>query len=79
MKLLRILTGVHAGAQLQLAPGTHRIGSDDGADIRLTDWHAADLLLHVKDDVVRAQFVETDAERASSASDSSETVRLVDL
>lgn len=79
MKLLRILTGVHAGAQLQLAPGTHRIGSDDGADIRLTDWHAADLLLHVKDDVVRAQFVETDAERASSASDSSETVLFVDL
>lgn len=47
MKLLRILTGVHAGAQLQLTPGTHRIGADDDADIRLADWRGADTLLHV--------------------------------
>ncbi|MET5116204.1 secretion protein, partial [Burkholderia pseudomallei] len=38
-----------------------------------------DLLLQVKVEVVRAQFVETDAERAPSASDSSETVLFVDL
>jgi type III secretion protein D len=47
MKLLRILTGVHAGAQLQLTPGTHRIGADDAADIRLTDWRGVDAMLHV--------------------------------
>ncbi|MPV67775.1 secretion protein [Burkholderia sp. BE17] len=79
MKLLRILTGVHAGAQLQLAPGTHRIGSDDGADIRLTDWHAADLFLHVTDDVVRAQFVEPEASKATPAADSPDAVLFVDL
>ncbi|MGV2292953.1 type III secretion protein [Trinickia sp. YCB016] len=47
MKLLRILTGMHAGAQLQLAPGTHRIGADDDADIRLTDWRGTHALLHI--------------------------------
>jgi type III secretion protein D len=47
MKLLRILTGVHAGAQMQLAPGTHRVGADDEADIQLNDWRGASALLHV--------------------------------
>ncbi|MGU7844000.1 secretion protein [Burkholderia sp. AW33-5] len=79
MKLLRILTGVHAGARLQLAPGMHRIGSDDGADIRLTDWQASDLLLHVTDDVVRAQFVEPDAGQATPAENSPEAILFVDL
>ncbi|UIF88520.1 hypothetical protein [Cupriavidus sp. UYPR2.512] len=37
-KLLRILTGVHAGAELRLAVGTHRIGADDDADIHISDW-----------------------------------------
>jgi type III secretion protein D len=58
MKLLRILTGVHAGAHLQLTPGTHRVGADDDADIRLTDWRGADALLHVDaSGVVSAQRV----------------------
>ncbi len=38
MKLLRILTGLHAGAELQLDVLTQRIGKDDEADIRLADW-----------------------------------------
>ncbi|AJX36109.1 hypothetical protein [Burkholderia oklahomensis] len=79
MKLLRILTGVHAGAQLQLAPGTHRIGSDDDAHIRLTDWHAPDLLMHVEDDVVRARLVATDIESATPAEDSPELISFVDF
>jgi type III secretion protein D len=45
MKLLRILTGHHAGAQAVLTPGAYRIGSDDDADIHLTDWRGADVLL----------------------------------
>ncbi|MGF6768153.1 type III secretion protein D [Paraburkholderia sp. GAS199] len=58
MKLLRILTGVHAGAQLQLTPGAHRIGADDDADIRLTDWRGTDALLRVDaSGVVSAQRV----------------------
>ncbi len=47
MQLLRILTGLHAGAQLQVAPGRHRIGSDDDADIRLTDWQGPDAVLNI--------------------------------
>lgn len=49
MKLLRILTGVHAGVELHLSAGAHRIGSDDDADIRISDWSGADVLLAVDD------------------------------
>ncbi|BBO59487.1 hypothetical protein [Mycoavidus sp. B2-EB] len=38
MKILRILTGLHAGAQLQLDAVSMRISADDEADIRLSDW-----------------------------------------
>jgi type III secretion protein D len=78
MKLLRILTGLHAGAQLQLAPGSHRIGSDDDADIRLTDWQGADALLEVDaTGVVRI----TRAREAGDASAHTEagTVLLIDF
>ncbi len=75
MKLLRILTGVHAGAQLQLAPGTHRIGADDDADIRLTDWRGAHALLHVDaSGVVSAQRVARDAQATPE-----EVVLLIDF
>ncbi|WP_323123312.1 secretion protein [Burkholderia alba] len=47
MKQLRILTGFHAGAMLQLAPGQHRLHGDANADIRLTDWTGADVTLDV--------------------------------
>lgn len=83
MKLLRILTGVHAGAQLQLTPGTHRVGADDDADIRLTDWRGADALLHVDaSGVVSAQRVACapalDTAHAQPAS-AEEVVLLVDF
>jgi type III secretion protein D len=56
MKLLRILTGVHAGGQLHLGAGAHRIGPDDDADIRISDWSGADVLLTVDETgVVSAQ------------------------
>ncbi|MCA3931849.1 FHA domain-containing protein [Burkholderia sp.] len=48
MKLLRILTGHHAGAQVHLEPGAYRVGADDDADIQLTDWRGADVLLVVE-------------------------------
>ncbi|MGF6666247.1 type III secretion protein D [Paraburkholderia atlantica] len=47
MKLLRILTGIHAGGSLPLTPGQHRIGRDDDADIRLADWQGPDAHLDV--------------------------------
>ncbi|WP_414440799.1 type III secretion protein [Burkholderia sp. 22PA0106] len=88
MKLLRILTGTHAGAQLQLAPGAHRIGTDDAADIRLTDWRGGDLWLTVADTgVVSAQMVaaapgtpEANAATAGTATSGPlETILLVDF
>jgi type III secretion protein D len=47
MKLLRILTGIHAGAQLKLVPGAYRLAADDDADIRLSDWTGAELVLTI--------------------------------
>ncbi|MBN3728525.1 type III secretion protein [Burkholderia sp. Ac-20379] len=88
MKLLRILTGTHAGAQLQLAPGAHRIGTDDAADIRLTDWRGGDLWLTVGDTgVVSAQMVAAapGTPEANAAADGTatsgplETILLVDF
>ncbi|MEX3954181.1 type III secretion protein [Paraburkholderia sp. EG287B] len=42
MKVLRILTGIHAGGSLPLTPGRHRVGPDDDADIHLADWQGPD-------------------------------------
>ncbi|QET06511.1 hypothetical protein FOB72_32015 [Cupriavidus pauculus] len=36
---LRILTGYHAGARLDLPPGRHIIGADEQADVHISDWH----------------------------------------
>jgi type III secretion protein D len=63
MKLLRILTGHHAGAQVVLTPGTYRIGADDDADIHLTDWRGADVLLTMDDSgAVCSERLETQAQ-----------------
>jgi type III secretion protein D len=50
MKLLRVLTGIHAGVQMQLAPGNYRIGADSDADIRISDWSGAGVSLNVSDE-----------------------------
>lgn len=47
MKLLRILTGTHAGAQVPLAAGEYAIGAHEEADIRIIDWKGPDLHLVV--------------------------------
>ena len=68
MKLLRILTGHHAGAQVLLEPGTYRIGTDDDADIQITDWRGVDVLLSVEaDGVVSSQRLETATMAAAEA------------
>jgi type III secretion protein D len=62
MKLLRVLTGVHAGAQVRLAPGVYRVAADDDADIRLSDWTGAELTLTVDgDNVVTATRAATNS------------------
>ncbi|MCS0581891.1 hypothetical protein NX784_09830 [Massilia pinisoli] len=41
-KHIRILSGRHRGASLQLAPGIWRIGCDDAAAVHISDWaHAS--------------------------------------
>ncbi|KVK85924.1 hypothetical protein WJ47_27975 [Burkholderia ubonensis] len=53
MKSLRIVTGFHSGAQLDLPPGTHTIGTGCDDDIQIVDWTAPAIKL-----VVDAQSVQ---------------------
>lgn len=62
MKRLRILTGRHVGASLDLPPGIHRLGPDGDCDITISDWTFAPLRLHVGngsqgDDGVMAEWL----------------------
>lgn len=50
MKRLRILTGVHAGAEVHLGPGKYSIGADVDADIYLSDWSGCAMPLLVSED-----------------------------
>lgn len=50
MKLLRILSGRHAGAQLRLTKPTYRIAADAQADIQIFDWTREPLLLSLQED-----------------------------
>jgi type III secretion protein D len=51
MKLLRILTGLHAGAQLRLAiDGKYVVAAAEDADIEITDWPEEPLSLTVTSD-----------------------------
>jgi type III secretion protein D len=52
MKALRVLTGIHAGAQIRLAGGTYRIGSAEDVDICVSDWQVDELALVIGDDGV---------------------------
>ena len=54
MKVLRVLTGIHAGARLSLAAGAWRVQrldankqSWEADEIALTDWYGAPLKLHI--------------------------------
>jgi type III secretion protein D len=83
MKQLRILTGFHAGAMLQLVPGRHRVHGGADADIRLTDWTGADVTLDVDPSgvvraVTRAEVPAGEAADAAVAV-ADETVILVDF
>jgi type III secretion protein D len=55
MKILRILTGTHAGIQARLTPGRYRIGKADDTDICITDWDDDEVAVELDDaGVVRA-------------------------
>lgn len=50
MKLLRVLSGRHAGAQIRLTESTYRIAADAQADIQIFDWTREPLLLRLQED-----------------------------
>jgi len=62
MKILRILTGTHAGIQARLTPGRYRIGKADDTDICITDWDDHEVVVEMDDaGVVRVRrFADTD-------------------
>ena len=47
---LRILTGIHAGARLDLQPGSYELGTDPQVDIRIEDWPGCSLIIEVDAD-----------------------------
>ena len=59
VRQLRILSGAHAGASLDLNPGIHSLGRGDDCDITITDWAFEPLALHVgSNGDARAQWVD---------------------
>jgi type III secretion protein D len=61
MKRVRILTGKHAGASLDLSVGSHSIGFDHECDISISDWTFTPLRLIVgaDDNVIGCWFDES--------------------
>jgi len=51
MKQLRILTGLHAGAQLTLSHQQYTISHEESADVQITDWQYPKLVLTVNSDL----------------------------
>lgn len=47
---LRILAGMHAGAEVKLAPGSYSIGSNLASDIVINDWPHSHSTLHLQAD-----------------------------
>lgn len=52
MKALRVLTGIHAGAQIRLTVGSYRLGGAEDADICISDWQVGELVLTLGEDGV---------------------------
>ncbi|WP_321816634.1 MULTISPECIES: secretion protein SctD [unclassified Paraburkholderia] len=44
-RILRVLTGVHAGAQMRLTPGVYRMSAAGDADVCVSDWSGDALVL----------------------------------
>ena len=51
-KQIRVLTGMHAGARLELTSGILHIGPESDADIQISDWTDAAMVLDYRDDGV---------------------------
>lgn len=73
MKILRILTGTHAGIQARLTPGRYRIGKGDDTDICITDWDDDDVLVELD------ELGLISARRANAAAPDQSVVRIPDF
>ncbi|PXX21925.1 type III secretion protein D [Burkholderia pyrrocinia] len=79
MKSLRVITGFHSGAQLDLSPGSITIGSARDDDIRITDWTGSAIELTVANDGVVQIRRSPDVESNESVVDTSEPETLADF
>ena len=77
MKQIRILTGAHSGAQVRLTPGDYRIGTDDDADICVSDWTETGIWVSVDDAGVTRWCNVVYANEDGSASEDDPVVTLV--
>jgi type III secretion protein D len=85
MKILRILTGTHAGIQARLTPGRYRIGKADDTDICITDWDDEEVAVELDETgVIRASRLDgshgsADDMRAPAAGDDPPVVLIPDF
>jgi type III secretion protein D len=56
LKQLRVLSGTHAGASLDLLPGSHSVGSRPDCDISIADWRFEELTLRIDQEAAVAQW-----------------------
>lgn len=69
-KQLRILSGIHSGASLDLIPGHHSLGQSDASDITITDWSFDAVTLHIgSDGAATAQWSEKGEPRIRALAD----------
>lgn len=73
MKILRILTGTHAGIQARLTPGRYRIGKADDTDICITDWDDAEVIVELD------EHGTISARRANASDPDQSVVRIPDF
>ncbi len=67
MKLLRILTGVHAGVQLPLTSARYVIGAEADADVEIIDWQGESIVIEVNEDTVNILMASMQDEGNGSA------------
>jgi type III secretion protein D len=75
MKQLRVLTGLHAGAQLLLTALTYRIAADEQADIQIVDWSSEPLVLDIREEGQVVAIALESADLAAAGASSAEALK----
>jgi type III secretion protein D len=76
---LRILTGLHAGAELSLKQGSFAIGSDATCDVVVSDWVCKRSIFTVRKDDTGATILEMDGEESKHVFKVHEPVQVGDV